>query len=201
MLPRPRARGTPAGAADEPVIPAIGFVGSSGSGKTTLIERLVPLLVLAGRRVGMLKHAQRDFDVDRPGKDSFRARAAGATQVLVASHRRWALMAEEPSPENEPSLARLLARFTPGQIDVVLVEGFAHEAYPKIEVYRPSHGAPPKCWPDDPDVVALAADAPVAARSSVPQLNLNHPPDVAAFILALPDLHRPPDVAPRPHLG
>ena len=77
----------------------------------------------------------------------------------------------------------------------------AHEAYPKIEVYRPSHGAPPKCWPDDPDVVALAADAPVAAHSSVPQLNLNHPPDVAAFILALPELHRPPHVAPRPHRG
>ena len=165
-------------------LPAVGFVGSSGSGKTTLIERVVPILTARSLCVGVLKHAQRDFDVDRAGKDSYRARAARARQVLVASQRRWALMAEEASPETEPRLARTLARFTPGEVDLVLVEGFAHEAYPKIEVYRPSRGVPPKCWPDDPHVVAVAADADVGA-SRVPCLNLNDAEAVAAFVLRL----------------
>jgi molybdopterin-guanine dinucleotide biosynthesis protein B len=164
--------------------PAIGFVGSSGSGKTTLIERVVPLLAARGLRVGVLKHAQRDFDVDRPGKDSYRAREAGAREVLVASHRRWALLAEELEPEGEPRLGRTLARFTPGEVDLVLVEGFAHERYPKIEVYRPSRGQPPKCWPGDRDVVAVATDGDVG-RSPVPCLDLNDPGAVARFVVGL----------------
>lgn len=174
-------------------LPAVGFVGSSGSGKTTLIERLVPILTARGRRVGVLKHAQRDFDVDRPGKDSYRARAAGAREVLVASQRRWALLAEEADPDTEPRLARMLARFTAGQVDLVLVEGFAHEAYPKIEVYRPSHGQPPKCWPGDPDVVAVASDEELGLRSPVPCLDLNDADSVAAFVLGLlaPSASRP----------
>jgi molybdopterin-guanine dinucleotide biosynthesis adapter protein len=165
-------------------LPVVGFVGLSGSGKTTLIERLVPILTARGLRVGVLKHAQRDFDVDRPGKDSYRARAAGASQVLIASRRRWALLAEEKEPEAEPRLARTLARFTPGQVDLVLVEGFAHEAYPKIEVYRPSRGQPPKCWPADPEVVAVATDEDIPG-SAVPRLDLNDPPAVAEFVLQL----------------
>ena len=168
-----------------PSPPLIGFVGSSGSGKTTLIERLVPILKLMGRRVGVLKHAQRDFDVDRPGKDSFRARAAGATQVLVASHRRWALMAEEPEPADEPRLSQLVSRFTPGDVDLVLVEGFAHEAYRKIEVYRPAHGQPPKCWPGDPNVVAVATDVEPLPLCSIAQLKLNEPVTIADFIMSL----------------
>jgi molybdopterin-guanine dinucleotide biosynthesis protein B len=163
----------------------IGFVGSSGSGKTTLIERLVPILKRSGRRVGVLKHAQREFDVDRAGKDSFRARAAGAAQVLVASHRRWALMAEEPEPADEPRLSQLVSRFTPGEIDLVLVEGFAHEVYRKIEVYRPAHGQPPKCWPGDPNVVAVATDAGPLPLCRPPQLNLNQPVAIGDFILSL----------------
>ena len=162
--------------------PAVGFVGSSGSGKTTLIERLVPILSTRGLRVGVLKHAQRDFDVDRPGKDSYRVREAGAREVLVASQRRWALLGEESEPDSEPSLARTLGRFTPGEIDLVLVEGFAHERYPKIEVYRPSHGKPPKCWPGDGDVVAVAADAEIGA-SGVPRLDLNDPEAIARFVI------------------
>ena len=167
----------------------VGFVGSSGSGKTTLIERLVPILKLSGRRVGVLKHAQREFDVDRAGKDSFRARAAGAAQVLVASHRRWALMAEEPELAEEPRLSRLVSRFTPGEVDLVLVEGFTHEAYWKIEVYRPAHGQPPKCWPADPSVVAVATDAAPLPLCRLPQLNLNEPVMIGDFILSLID-HR-----------
>ena len=168
----------------ELALPAVGFVGSSGSGKTTLIERVVPILLARGRQVGVLKHAQRDFDVDRPGKDSYRAREAGAVEVLVASQRRWALLAEEAEPEGGPHLARALARFTPGQVDLVLVEGFAHEVYPKIEVYRPSRGQPPKCWPGDPDVVAVATDVDLGA-SRVPCLDLNDAEGVAGFVLQL----------------
>jgi molybdopterin-guanine dinucleotide biosynthesis protein B len=164
--------------------PAVGFVGPSGSGKTTLIERVVPILAARGLRVGVLKHAQRDFDVDRPGKDSYRMREAGASEVLVASQRRWALLAEESEPEAEPRLARILARFTPGEVDLVLVEGFAHEAYPKIEVYRPSWGQPPKCWPGDPGLVAVATDADIGP-SRVPCLNLNDAEEVAGFVLRL----------------
>jgi molybdopterin-guanine dinucleotide biosynthesis protein MobB len=164
--------------------PAVGFVGSSGSGQTTLIERLVPVLSTRGLRVGVLKHAQRDFDVDRPGKDSYRVRAAGAREVLVASQRRWALLAEESEPDSEPRLAHTLARFTPGEVDLVLVEGFAHERYPKIEVYRPSHGKPPKCWPGDGDVVAVAADAEIGP-SGVARLDLNDPEAVARFVIEL----------------
>ena len=103
-------------------MPAVGFVGSSGSGKTMLIERIVPLLAARGVRVGVLKHAKQNFDVDQPGKDSYRLREAGASEVLIASQRRWALLAEEPEPEAEPRLARTLARFTPGELDLVLVE-------------------------------------------------------------------------------
>jgi molybdopterin-guanine dinucleotide biosynthesis protein B len=167
------------------VLPAVGFVGSSGSGKTTLIEKLVPILKSRGRRVGVLKHAQRDVDVDRPGKDSFRARAAGASEVLVASLRRWALMAEEPAPYAEPQLLRALARFTPGQVDLVLVEGFGHEAYPKIEVYRPSWGRPLRCLPADPNVVAVATDVRGPSGFTVPQLDLNDPEAIAEFVLHL----------------
>jgi molybdopterin-guanine dinucleotide biosynthesis protein MobB len=164
------------------VPPAIGFVGSSGSGKTTLIERLVPLLAARGLRVGVLKHAQRDFDVDRPGKDSYRVREAGAREVLVASQRRWALLAEEAEPEGEPRLVPSLVRFTPGRVDLVLVEGFAHEPYAKIEVYRPSRGQPPKCWPGDRDVVAVATDGEIGP-SPVPRLDVNDTEGVARFVL------------------
>jgi molybdopterin-guanine dinucleotide biosynthesis adapter protein len=180
-----------AGAGRHP-LPAVGFVGWSGSGKTTLIEKVLPILKARGCRVGVLKHAQRDFDVDRPGKDSFRVRAAGATEVLVASQRRWALLAEEPAPDSEPHLVRALTRFTPGQVDLVLVEGFAHEAYPKIEVYRPSWGRPPKCVPGDPDVVAVATDALLPSTFAVPQLDLNDPNAIAEFVLRLLDR---PDLA------
>ena len=183
-LPRDLRAISGAGGGRQPV-PAVGFVGWSGSGKTTLIEQVLPILKARGLRVGVLKHAQRDFDVDRPGKDSFRVRAAGATEVLVASQRRWALMAEEPAPEAEPQLFRALTRFTPGQVDLVLVEGFAHEAYPKIEVYRPTWGRPPKCLPGDPDVAAVATDALLPSAFAVPQLNLNDPDAIAEFILRL----------------
>jgi molybdopterin-guanine dinucleotide biosynthesis protein B len=159
----------------------IGFVGTSGSGKTTLIERLLPVLGARRIRVAVLKHAKLGFDMDRPGKDSFRFRDAGANQVMIASRDRWVLQAEQEDPLEEPSLEHSLGRFDWSLIDVVLVEGFSHEAYPKIEVYRPSRGRSPACWPHDAHVVAVASDEPIP-NAAIPRLDLNAPAEIAEFI-------------------
>ncbi len=182
-----RARTTPL------PLPVIGFVGWSGSGKTTLISALIPLLAERGLRVAVLKHAHHGFDIDRPGKDSYRVREAGAVQVLVASRDRWVLMVEETGRElAEPPFAELLGRFDRGQVDLVLAEGFSTEAYPKIEIYRAERGEPPKCWPHDPDLIALATDGPLPGPVMVPVLDLNDPATVAEFIVErLPRLASP----------
>ncbi len=132
----------------------LGLVGWSGSGKTTLLTAMLPLLRARGLRVSTIKHAHHGFDIDRPGKDSYRHRAAGAHEVLVASATRWALLHELDGPE--PALPALLARLAP--VDLVLVEGFRQAACPKLEVHRPSLGQPP-LWPGRPDIVAVASDA------------------------------------------
>lgn len=160
----------------------IGFVGSSGSGKTTLIEQVIPLLSASGVRVGVIKHAHHGFDMDRPGKDSYRARAAGAAQVLVASSRRWVLLSEVSEPAAEPDFRALLGRFDADEVDLVIAEGFSGEAYPKIEVYRPDHEQPPRCWPHDPHVIAVASDIPQGTVAPVTWLDLNRPDQVARFL-------------------
>jgi molybdopterin-guanine dinucleotide biosynthesis protein B len=154
-----------------------GFAGYSGSGKTTLIEQLIPLFVGRGLRVSLIKHAHHDFDVDQPGKDSFRHRAAGASEVLLSSGRRWALI-HELRGEREPPLAQHLARFSP--CDLVLVEGFKREDIPKLEVHRAATGKP-LLHPEDPRIVAVAADTPLPGP--VRQLDINRPDRVADFIL------------------
>jgi molybdopterin-guanine dinucleotide biosynthesis protein B len=170
-------------------IRVLGFVGSSGSGKTTVIEQLIPLLSKQGLRVGVIKHAHHGFDMDRPGKDSFRARAAGAAQVLVASNERWVLMGEVPTPAAEPNFHTMLGKFDPEQVDLVLAEGFSGVAYPKIEVYRPGRGQPPRCWPNDPGLIALATDAAIETASPVTLLDLNRVDLIAEFVWTLlPDL-------------
>lgn len=165
------------------MLPVVGFVGASGSGKTTLITRVLPLLRAEGLRVGVLKHAHCGFDMDRPGKDSYRVRESGATEVLIASRSRWAHLAELEGDLAEPPFRELLARFDPVRVDLVLAEGFAREAYPKIEVHRPALGEPPRCWPADPMVIAVATDAPLAVRRPVERLDLDAPAQVAAFLL------------------
>lgn len=117
----------------------IGLAGWSGAGKTTLLAGVIPLLVRRGLRVSTLKHAHHAFDIDRPGKDSYEHRAAGATEVLVASGRRWALM-HELRGEEEPGLAALLRHLSP--VDLVIVEGFKRETHPKVEVHRAANGKP-----------------------------------------------------------
>lgn len=133
-----------------------GFAGYSGSGKTTLIEKLIPLFVADGYRVSLIKHAHHDFDIDQPGKDSYRHRAAGASEVLVTSAQRWALM-HELRGEPEADLASHLARLNP--CDLVLVEGFKTEAVPKLEVHWAAANKP-WLFPHDEHIVAVASDVP-----------------------------------------
>ena len=132
----------------------LGIVGWSGSGKTTLIERMIPLLRDRGLTVSTVKHAHHGFDMDRPGKDTFRHREAGAHEVLVASSNRWALLHEHSGAE--PLLPDLLGKLD--QVDLVLVEGFKTHPFPKLEVHRPALGKP-AIWPSEQDVVAVASDA------------------------------------------
>jgi molybdopterin-guanine dinucleotide biosynthesis protein B len=154
-----------------------GFAAYSGNGKTTLIEKLIPLMVARGIQVSVIKHAHHDFDVDRQGKDSHRHRQAGATEVLVGSAARWALM-HELRGASEPELSYLLKRLSP--CDLVLVEGYKNEPMPKMEVYRQAAGTP-LLYPLDPCIIALAADAPVV--TNLPVFGLNDHAGIAAFIL------------------
>ncbi len=155
----------------------IGIAGYSGSGKTTLIEKVIPLLVAEGLRVSLIKHAHHEFDVDQPGKDSYRHRHAGCSEVLVSSSRRWAMM-HELRGAPEPALAEQLKRFSP--CDLVIVEGYKSEPMPKIEVHRRDSGAP-LLYPDDAHVIAIATDEPL--DTGLPQLALDDAPGVARLIL------------------
>src|SRR5215469_887766 len=156
-----------------------GLTGWSGSGKTTLLAKLIPELVRRGLTVSTIKHAHHEFDVDQPGKDSYAHRAAGASEVLVSSSRRFALM-HELRGAAEPSLDELIARMTP--VDLILVEGFKDYPHDKLEIYRPGLGKPLLCA-DDRHVVAVATEAPVADLP-VPRLDLNDIGAIADFIMA-----------------
>ena len=154
-----------------------GFAGWSGSGKTTLIEKLIPLFVQRGLKIALIKHAHHTFDVDQPGKDSYRHRHAGCTEVLVSSSRRWALVHELRGAQ-EPGFAELVERLSP--CDLVLVEGFKRERLPKLEVWRAATGEA-LLHPGDRDIVALAADSRVDTK--LPQFDLDDAPAIAGFVL------------------
>ena len=145
----------------------IGIAGWSGAGKTTLLTRVIPCLNARGMRVSTIKHAHHDFDVDQPGKDSHTHRTAGATEVLVSSANRWALM-HEMRGEGEMALDALLAKLS--LVDLVLVEGFKKQAHPKLEVYRAVVGKP-LLHPEDPNIVAIASDGALEASVSVVSLD------------------------------
>ena len=155
-----------------------GLAGWSGSGKTTLMTALIPELVSRGITVSTLKHAHHAFDVDQPGKDSWRHRQAGAREVMIFSQNRWALM-HELRGAPEPSFDELVRRM--GPVDLLLVEGFKRHPHPKIEVYRPSLGKP-LLHPEDPLVVAIASDEMLPGLT-LPWLPLSDAGAVAAFIL------------------
>ena len=159
----------------------VGFSGYSGAGKTTLIEQLIPLLRAHGLRVSVVKHAHHAFDVDKPGKDSWRHRQAGAFEVLVASSRRMAKM-REYEREAEPTALELLAELS--DCDWALLEGFRGAALPKIEVWRSAAGHP-ALYATDPHIVAICTDSPDAlpAPTRLPLLDLNRPQAVADYLL------------------
>jgi len=156
-----------------------GFAGYSGAGKTTLIEALIPRFTARGLSVSLIKHTHHNIDVDRPGKDSYRHREAGASEVMLVCDTRWALM-HELRGAPEPSFEQQLARLSP--CDLVLVEGFKYTPIPKLEVHRPANGKPP-IWPDNPDVIAVAADAALDLPAHLVRLDLNDRAAIAAFIL------------------
>ncbi len=161
-----------------------GFAGWSGSGKTTLIEQVIPRFVHAGLKVSLIKHAHHRFDVDHTGKDSYRVREAGCSEVLVTSGQRWALM-HEMRGEPESTLEEQIARMSP--CDLLLIEGYKYYPLPKLEIYRAANGKP-LLYPGDEHIVALATDTPV--QTSLPQFGLEDYAAIAAFVLDTVELKR-----------
>ncbi|MGR9051407.1 MAG: molybdopterin-guanine dinucleotide biosynthesis protein B [Gammaproteobacteria bacterium] len=162
-------------------IPILGFAAFSGTGKTTLLIRLVPLLKHHGLKIGIIKHSHHDFDIDKPGKDSYRLREAGATTVLLASPHRRAIISEFEF-QREPRLFEQIDAIAHTKPDLVLVEGFKSEAFPKIELYRQELNRP-LLYPDDKDIIAVASDRPLALPERLTPLDLNNPATIADFIL------------------
>jgi molybdopterin-guanine dinucleotide biosynthesis adapter protein len=158
----------------------LGLTGWSGSGKTTLLTAMLPELIARGLSVSTVKHAHHGFDLDRPGKDSWRHREAGAREVLIGSGVRWALM-HELRGAPEPELPALLAQMA--AVDLVLVEGFKANPHPKIEVHRPAHGRPPM-WPGRSDILAVACDTPPPDCDRI-LLPLNEPARIAAWVVSM----------------
>jgi molybdopterin-guanine dinucleotide biosynthesis protein B len=159
-----------------------GLAGWSGSGKTTLAIKLIPALVARGVTVSTIKHAHHSFDIDHPGKDSYEHREAGATEVMVTSGQRWALMRELRGAA-EPDIADLVARMSP--VDLVLVEGFKREPHDKLEVFRAARRRRPLCH-QDPRIVAIACDEPgcgALAEVALPRLDLNDVGAIADFVI------------------
>ncbi len=165
------------------MIPVLGFCAhSSGIGKTTLLTQLIPALIAQGLRISVIKHAHHSFDIDQAGKDSHRLREAGAVQMMIGSKERWALMTElsrTPHAEDEPSLSLLLSQMDTSLSDLVLAEGFKHEAIPKIEVHRAEMGTP-LLANEDANIIAVATDELV--NTTKPQIDLNDIPAIATFI-------------------
>lgn len=157
----------------------IGLAGWSGSGKTTLIAKLIPRLIARGLRVSTLKHAHHGFDLDKPGKDSFMHRVAGATEVIISSAKRWAIL-HELRDEPEWNMADLVAKMSP--VDLVLVEGFKRDSFPKLEIHRAENDKP-LLHPDDPYIVAVACDTALP-HAKVPVIDLNDIDAVADLLLA-----------------
>ena len=161
--------------------PILGFAAYSGTGKTTLLRQLLPMLREKGYRVGVIKHAHHDFDIDKPGKDSYELRKAGASEMLVASAKRWALMVETEDT-GDPVLQDMLDRLDQQVLDLILVEGFKHEQLPKIELHRPAVGKP-LIFPEDSNVLAIATDVPLQVATDLPVLDINDVATLADFII------------------
>ncbi|MCK4704366.1 MAG: molybdopterin-guanine dinucleotide biosynthesis protein B [Gammaproteobacteria bacterium] len=160
-------------------IPVLGFAAYSGTGKTTLLVKLLPLMKLQGLRVALIKHTHHDFDIDKPGKDSFELRKAGANQVLLASDKRSALLTEYDQ-QKEPDIATLIDKLDLNNLDLVLVEGFRHLPFAKIELHRPATEKP-LLFTEDRTIIAVASDENIET-GGLPLLNINAPEEIAGFI-------------------
>jgi molybdopterin-guanine dinucleotide biosynthesis protein B len=162
-------------------VPMLGFAAFSGMGKTTLLTQTIPILKHHGLRIGLIKHSHHNFQIDQPGKDSFRLRAAGASPVMLVSTHRRAIITEI-MPEQEPRLDDQLKLFDQSELDLILVEGFKAEQFPKIELHRPSLDKP-LLYPNDPSIIAIASDCALETPDYLTQLDINQPEMIAAFIL------------------
>ena len=161
--------------------PLIGFCGFSGTGKTTLLTKLIPILNNQNIRLSVIKHAHHKFDVDHADKDSYKLRHAGATQMLISSSRRWALMTELNENQSELALPNLIEQIDHKNTDLILVEGFKKVSFPKIELHRPSLGHPIMCL-EDSHIVAFASDQACKVPEQVVCLDINEPKGIATFI-------------------
>ncbi len=165
-----------------PVFSIVGFCATSGTGKTTLLKKLLPLLCARKLRTAVIKHAHHGFDTDLPGKDSYELRHSGAAQVLVSSSRRHALVTELPRNTREPRLQELLPKLDLQSLDLVLVEGFKKDLFPKIELHRVALERPP-LYTHDPSVIAFASDGDAPENITIPVLPLNDSAAIADFIV------------------
>lgn len=163
-------------------LPILGFAAWSGTGKTTLLTRIIPLLKERGYRLGIVKHVHHKFDIDIPGKDSYKLRKAGAMQVIAASRHRLAYIREFDDPKDEPSLFEALETLETSELDLILVEGYKHEAVPKIELSRKEIQRP-KLYPDDPRIFAIACDYGDEIEAPIDILDINQPTQIVDYIV------------------
>ncbi len=161
--------------------PVLGVAAFSGVGKTTLLRQVIPLLCDRGLRVGVIKHSHHAFEVDKPDKDSFVLRQAGAAQIVVASARRTALITDTLGAQETVPLSQLVQQVNDAGLDIILVEGFKYYPFPKIELHRPALGHPLLCH-NDPTIIAVATDASLCIVMGIPILDLNDPIDIADFM-------------------
>ncbi len=162
--------------------PIIGFVAYSGTGKTTLLKKIITILHNKNLKLGVIKHAHHNFDIDIPGKDSYELRHAGASQMLVASNNRWALVTETHQQFEEPELSSLLKQLNHKNLDLILVEGFKHEKFNKIELHRPSLGKA-RLYPNDENIIAIATDEANSLNTDLEILDINNANAIAGFLI------------------
>jgi molybdopterin-guanine dinucleotide biosynthesis protein MobB len=161
-------------------IPIVGFSAFSGTGKTTLLKQIIPLLKKRRLRLAVVKHAHHHFELDQPGKDSYEIRKSGADHTIICTATRMAQITEFPTPEDEPSLQDIVNSLSPNKFDLVLVEGYKHIPFPKIELHRKALEKP-YLHPQDSNIIAIACDAPIA-DTNISILDINDIQRIAQFI-------------------
>ena len=162
-------------------IPMIGFSAFSGTGKTTLLKQVIPLLKAKGLRIAVIKHAHHHFDLDQPGKDSFELRKAGSDKTIICTTTRMAVITEFPTPQDEPTLQEIIDTIDAQSFDLILVEGYKHLPFPKIELHRKSVGKP-YLYHEDPNIIAIACDAELPEPTDIQVLDINDVEGIAKLI-------------------